>query len=211
MSKFRRRPFPACPCSCSPRQLRATRLGFKNLTVNCPSFLSFYSPNLMEQLRHYLQCSSCAQPMRHALILPCPGAHRVCVSCTAAAGCSQCPICSRKFRKLPQACILTSHVARAVHGEGEQLEDACVETWLRCETVELARKFQHLMYAQDYVERVKDATTMAPGRWVRCECSVAPYAKNGFICVEQVASKTGRSYYACPRQRDSQCKFFRFK
>lgn len=98
-----------------------------------------------------------------------------------------------------------------MHGEGEQLEDACVETWLRCETVELARKFQHLMYAHDYVERVKDATTMAPGRWVRCECSVAPYAKNGFICVEQVASKTGRSYYACPRQRDSQCKFFRFK
>lgn len=165
----------------------------------------------MEQLRQYLQCSTCAQPMTHALVLPCPGAHRVCVKCTVACGCSQCPLCHRKFRKMPQACILTSHVARAVHGSDIELDDNCVEAWLRYETVELAKKCQHLMYAHDYVEKVKDAVTMAPSRWVRCECELLPYVKNGFICIEMVATKTGKSYFACPRVRDSQCKFFRFK
>lgn len=162
----------------------------------------------MDELRQFLQCSVCTRPMRHAVILPCPAAHRVCVECTVAAGCSQCPVCSKKFRKMPQACILTSRVARVVFGE-ESTE--CVETWLRVETIELARKLAHLMHMHDYVKRVEDAVTLAPGRWTRCDCVVPPFVMNGFICVEQTAAKTGRSYFACPRKREDQCKFFRFK
>lgn len=167
----------------------------------------------MEQLKRFLLCSVCGQPMKRALILPCRGAHRVCVSCVASQACKKCGVCNQTFRKSPIACLLTSHVARAVHadsdGDGERCSNTeTARTWLHMETVEIARKYEHMMRIDKYAQKVQD-TPM--DEWVRCECCIQPYVKSGFICVVQRASKTGKLYYACPRLRQDQCRFFRFK
>lgn len=165
----------------------------------------------MDQLKRFLLCSVCGLPMKRALTLPCRGAHRVCVSCVASHACKKCGVCNQTFRKPPVACLLTSHVARAVHGDVESEAPSNTDTaraWLHAETVEIARKFEHLMRIDKYAQKVHDTPE---SEWVRCECCVQPYVKSGFICIVQRASKTGKLYYACPRLRQDQCRFFRFK
>lgn len=163
----------------------------------------------MEQLKRFLLCSSCGKPMKRALTLPCRASHRLCVSCVASNACKKCSVCNQTFRKQPVACLLTSHVARAVHGDAEpEGHEDTASTWLHAESVEIARKFEHLMRIDKYASKVQE---IPMSEWVRCECCVEPYVKAGFICVVQRAAKTGKMYYACPRLRQDQCRFFRFK